>query len=64
MYLDSKHIRELQGARLKSNEDALDAIVCLFIAGLYAIGQPMTIFGDFESGYIVVPQVKPLTKCD
>ena len=64
MYLDSKHIRELQGARLKSNEDALDAIVCLFIAGLYAIGQPMTIFGDLESGYIVVPQVKPLTKCD
>ena len=56
MYLDSKRIKELQGASLKSNEDALDAIICLFIAGLYAIGQPVKSFGDLKYGYIVVPQ--------
>ena len=63
-YLDSNCIKELRGTRLKSNEDALDAIVCLFIAGLYTIGQPMTIFGDLKSGYIVVPKTKPLTEHD
>ena len=57
MYLNNERINELQGARLKSNEDALDSIVCLFIAGLYAVGHSMNRYGDLNSGYIVVPQV-------
>ena len=57
MYLDGKRIKELRGAGLKSNEDALDAIICLFIAGLYAIGQPVRRFGDLKYGYIVVPRI-------
>ena len=52
---DPFYISELKGAALKKNEDALDAVVCLYIAGLYAIGQSFKVFGDVEEGYIVVP---------
>ncbi|WP_395376724.1 DUF429 domain-containing protein [Marinicella sp. W31] len=52
---DPFYISELKGAALKKNEDALDAVVCLYIAGLYAIGQTFHVFGDVEEGYIVVP---------
>ncbi|MEJ1297801.1 MAG: DUF429 domain-containing protein [Candidatus Sedimenticola sp. (ex Thyasira tokunagai)] len=50
-YLDS-----LCGKALKSNEDALDAVVCLYIAGLYAIDAPGRVFGNVDDGYIWVPQ--------
>ncbi len=45
----------MSGQALKSNEDALDAIICLYIAGLYAIGFQGQVFGDKSSGYIWVP---------
>lgn len=48
-------ITALKGQALKSNEDALDAIVCLYIAGLYAIKYQGRIFGEPCSGYIWVP---------
>jgi predicted RNase H-like nuclease len=54
-YLDAKHIQGLSGQGLKHNEDALDALICLYIAALYAIGKKMVVFGDSEKGYIVVP---------
>ncbi|RLA45635.1 MAG: hypothetical protein DRR42_19160 [Gammaproteobacteria bacterium] len=54
-FLNSEHIQGLSGQGLKHNEDALDAIICLYIAGLYAIGKEMAVFGDSEKGYIVVP---------
>jgi hypothetical protein len=31
------------------------ALICLYIAGLYATGKEMVVFGDDEEGYIVVP---------
>ena len=53
--VDEAFIASLQGQALKDNEDALDALVCLYIAGLYASGCAMHVFGDIDSGYIVVP---------
>ena len=53
---DPFYISELKGAALKENEDALDAVVCLYIAGLYASGHPFRLFGDVEEGYIAVPK--------
>tara|TARA_R110002110_G_scaffold205066_7_gene417063 strand:- start:196040 stop:196780 length:741 start_codon:yes stop_codon:yes gene_type:complete len=50
-----QYIHSLRGQALKNNEDALDAVICLYIAGLYAVGQPMQVFGETRSGYIVVP---------
>ena len=58
LFLDDGHILSLKGNRLKANEDALDSIICLYVAGLYATGQEMTIFGDNTTGYIVVPKQK------
>ena len=37
------------------NEDYLDSLICLYIAGLYAVGHPGELFGDTVSGYIWVP---------
>jgi predicted RNase H-like nuclease len=54
-YLDTFRIRRLRGRSLKDNEDALDAIICLYIAGLYQLGAPMRVFGDVGDGFIVVP---------
>lgn len=48
-------IDHLSGQALKDNEDGLDAIICLYIAGLYAIGHRQQVFGNSDSGYIVVP---------
>lgn len=44
-----------KGQALKRNEDFLDSILCLYIAGLYASGVRSEIYGDRESGYIYVP---------
>ncbi|MGB5541208.1 MAG: DUF429 domain-containing protein [Gammaproteobacteria bacterium] len=53
--IDPAHIDALRGKALKSNEDMLDAIICLYIAGLYAIGARHRVFGDTSEGYIWVP---------
>ncbi len=55
-YLDDAHIDSLVGQGLKSNEDALDSIVCVYIAGLYAAKSEGQVFGDANDGYIWVPQ--------
>jgi len=55
--LDEVYIDSIGGQALKSNEDALDAIVCLYIAGLYACKAKGEVFGDGEAGYVWVPQV-------
>ena len=56
--IDHAHIDALRGKALKSNEDMLDAIVCLYVAGLYAIGAGHRVFGDTTEGYIWVPAGK------
>jgi predicted RNase H-like nuclease len=53
--IDPTHIDSLRGKSLKSNEDMLDAIICLYVAGLYAIGAKHRVFGDSTEGYIWVP---------
>jgi predicted RNase H-like nuclease len=53
--IDPAHIDALRGQSLKSNEDMLDAIICLYVAGLYALGARHRIFGDPTEGYIWVP---------
>lgn len=54
--LSDKYIESLSGQALKSNEDGLDGVLCLYIAGLYAKKIGGQQFGDLESGYIWVPQ--------
>ncbi|SMG65075.1 conserved hypothetical protein, partial [methanotrophic bacterial endosymbiont of Bathymodiolus sp.] len=53
--LNESKIQPLKGQALKTNEDALDAIVCLYIAGLHAINHRGKTFGDLDLGYIWVP---------
>lgn len=55
-HLSGEYIRSIKGRLLKTNEDALDAILCLYIAGLYSIKARSTVYGDKELGYIFVPQ--------
>lgn len=57
-FIDPAHIDALRGKALKSNEDMLDAIICLYVAGLYAIGARHRVFGDTSEGYIWVPASK------
>lgn len=59
--LDPDRIGDLTGQNLKSNEDALDAIVCLYLAGLYQAGIQGKTFGDVDAGYIWVPATFPKT---
>jgi predicted RNase H-like nuclease len=56
--IDPAHIDALRGKALKSNEDMLDAIICLYVAGLYAIGARHRVFGNASEGYIWVPAGK------
>lgn len=56
--LRHSHIESLGGVALKRNEDMLDAIVCFYVAGLYAIGIRDQFFGDAEEGYVYVPRVR------
>ncbi|MDJ0623633.1 MAG: DUF429 domain-containing protein [Desulfocapsaceae bacterium] len=53
--LSTSNINELRGKGLKTNEDVLDALVCLYIAGLYGLGQNGRIFGDTATGYVWIP---------
>jgi len=55
---DPNQILTLKGKALKRNEDVLDAVVCLYIAALYAIGVSNEVFGDEGNGYIYVPRRK------
>lgn len=55
--LSATYIKSLKGISLKSNEDALDAIVCLYIAGLYSIKAGGIVYGDKALGYIFVPKM-------
>lgn len=55
-YFDEEYIDSLVGQSLKSNEDVLDAVLCLYIAGLYSVHFKGQTFGNKESGYIWVPQ--------
>ena len=51
---DEIGIKSLRGSGLKQNEDALDSIICVYIAGLFDKG----LRGHSRSvddGYIVVP---------
>lgn len=47
-------------AELRRAEDPVDAVLCAYIA-LYATERPdgITIYGDFETGYIVTPTLPP-----
>ncbi len=56
-FLSESHIQSLKGKGLKSNEDALDAIICLYIAGLYQKKVASVTYGDSNQGYIWVPCV-------
>lgn len=56
IYFDPAEIDQLAGRSLKSNEDVLDAVICLYIAGLYALNAQGMVFGDTQAGYIWVPQ--------
>ncbi|MCO7187434.1 MULTISPECIES: DUF429 domain-containing protein [unclassified Pseudoalteromonas] len=56
--LSEDYIESLSGQALKGNEDALDAIFCLYIAGLYQIKVPGITYGCDQQGYIWVPQVQ------
>lgn len=56
--LRDSHIDGLSGAALKQNEDILDAMLCLYVAGMYAIGTNEKVFGDAVDGYIYVPRVQ------
>lgn len=49
----------LRGAKLKAHEDELDAIVCAYIAYYYWFWGPRgsCVFGDVDSGYIILPIV-------
>jgi predicted RNase H-like nuclease len=49
----------LWGAKLKGHEDELDAIVCAYIAYYYWFWGPCgsLLFGDLDSGYIILPMV-------
>lgn len=55
-YSDPEHIKSLKGQALKTNEDALDAIVCLYIAALHSVGGMGQEFGNVKDGYIWIPQ--------
>ena len=56
--LQTDYISNLRGAAVKTNEDLLDSLVCLYIAALYQTGQAAYVFGDVESGYVWVPKFR------
>jgi len=57
-YFQPEAISRLKGKGLKQNEDVLDAVVCLIIASLYQMGHPFRVYGECQSGYIVVPSIR------
>ena len=63
-YLSEKHIESLAGADLKTNEDVLDSIICLYVGALFAASVPHRIYGSREYGYIYVPAQKCTLNAD
>jgi len=57
-FLSEETIFSNRGVKLKTNEDALDSILCAYIGALYARFGPEKTFGSIETGYIYVPQQK------
>ncbi|KTB48978.1 hypothetical protein DEALK_18250 [Dehalogenimonas alkenigignens] len=55
-YLDDHYIWSLAGQALKTNEDVLDSIICLYIAALFSRLVPYQCYGSTENGYIYVPK--------
>ncbi|HEX4602801.1 MAG TPA: DUF429 domain-containing protein [Candidatus Angelobacter sp.] len=49
----------LRGVTLKANEDKLDAVLCAYVAYHYWYwdGASTRLFGDVDSGYIIVPRL-------
>jgi predicted RNase H-like nuclease len=47
-------------AQLDRDEDPIDALLCAYI-GLYSYSRPddVSIYGDFETGFIVTPSLRP-----
>jgi predicted RNase H-like nuclease len=60
-YFSAKHINRLSGMDLKTNEDVLDSIICLYVCALYAIRLPYKVYGSRQKGYIYVPRQKCTT---
>lgn len=57
-YLEPTKILSKAGKAMKQNEDALDAIMCAYIAANYALNKAGRVFGDRQNGYIYVPTTK------
>ena len=55
-YLEDKYIDSLAGMSLKTNEDVLDSIICLYIAALFVTSSPHKTYGRVADGYIYVPK--------
>ena len=56
LYLDEQRILSLKGRAVKTNEDVLDAILCVYIAALYQRQVTSKTYGDIKQGYIWIPQ--------
>lgn len=54
-HFDPQAIEQLKGLKLKSNEDALDAVICLYTAALFANEHPGNFYGDLKEGFVWVP---------
>lgn len=57
-YLDESHIQSLKGQAIKTNEDALDSIMCVYIAALYQLNVSSKTYGNANDGYIWIPHVQ------
>jgi predicted RNase H-like nuclease len=55
-HFSKDYISLLRGDELKGNEDKLDAVVCLYVAGLFVLDPNDHVFGDQSGGYMYVPQ--------
>ncbi|WP_095498257.1 DUF429 domain-containing protein [Paraferrimonas haliotis] len=53
--LTTENIASLKGKALKENEDALGAIMCLYIAALYEKQVPSKLYGTPNDGHLWVP---------
>jgi predicted RNase H-like nuclease len=56
--LKADYIFSLNGQSLKTNEDALDSIICLYVCALYVKDESRreNTFGTVDDGYIYVPR--------
>ena len=58
LLLSQSYIASLKGRELKANEDALDSMICLYIAALYHTKAGGVTYGNRNEGYIWVPKIK------